>query len=450
MSKRRMKRKHKPPVPAKFKIGDRVRVKPGMSDEDHPDLPLGGWAGTISEVHKRGMYSVRWSRDTLASIHPIYKRRCAIDGKVLEEYWLEEEDLEIDPGGPLSIEQPTKITPRPLLAKNQDDRVRMVFGLTSDDFLPAVDGDSLETYYDHLVEHMSLPAQARYWPQEDFLDPLSRRRIEVIALDGEIAWDEEDGILCKIRTSEAEEIVPLMGIEFRRSDPNHRLVDDFSAWFCGELPVETEDNEDDEWDEDAEEDDQDEDDSEVLENATWRNVALLFLEIFAFAVCYGAVVGAAVAAMPWARWAAYIGGGVWGLLVMAAKVHFARKDMTHIAPRFKRGLGGTVGLVAGALQGAFFGIMAVACIGALLGGIVGILLRRVFAGKQGRFFHVFPGSVLFAAACGVAAQAFYVDRIAASEGLWDGAWAGLGIALLFCLSAVPLAVLTVRSPSRRD
>src|SRR5208283_853117 len=105
--------------------------------------------------------------------------------------------------------------------------------------------------------------------------------------------------------------------------------------------------------------------------------ALLFLEIFAFAVSYGAVVGAAVAAMPWARWAACIGGGVWGLLVAVAKVQFAHRDMTHIVPRFKKGVGGTVGLVAGALQGAFFGIMAVAFIGAALGGIVGILLRQV-------------------------------------------------------------------------
>jgi hypothetical protein len=40
MSKQRMKRRHEPPVPAKLKIGDRVRVKPGISDEDHSDIPL--------------------------------------------------------------------------------------------------------------------------------------------------------------------------------------------------------------------------------------------------------------------------------------------------------------------------------------------------------------------------------------------------------------------------
>ena len=51
------------------------------------------------------------------------------------------------------------------------------------------------------------------------------------------------------------------------------------------------------------------------------------------------------------------------------------------------------------------------------------------------------------AACGVAAQAFYMNRIAASEGLRLGAEIGLGIALLFCLVLLPLAFLTVRRPS---
>ena len=82
------RRKRKPPVPAKFKIGDRVGVRHGVMDDDHPDIPLGGWAGTISQVGKRGMYSVRWSRETLASIHPIYKKRSAIDSRAPDEYWL--------------------------------------------------------------------------------------------------------------------------------------------------------------------------------------------------------------------------------------------------------------------------------------------------------------------------------------------------------------------------
>jgi len=38
-----------------------------IRDTDYPDMPLGGWAGTISEIHKDGMYTVRLSRETLAA-----------------------------------------------------------------------------------------------------------------------------------------------------------------------------------------------------------------------------------------------------------------------------------------------------------------------------------------------------------------------------------------------
>ena len=66
-----MAKKAKLPTPTKFQVGDRVRVKQGIRDADYPDMPLGGWAGTISEVHDHGMYTVRWSQETLAAIHPV-------------------------------------------------------------------------------------------------------------------------------------------------------------------------------------------------------------------------------------------------------------------------------------------------------------------------------------------------------------------------------------------
>ena len=34
----------------RFKVGDKVRVKQGVSDPDFPDMPLGGWTGTITEI----------------------------------------------------------------------------------------------------------------------------------------------------------------------------------------------------------------------------------------------------------------------------------------------------------------------------------------------------------------------------------------------------------------
>src|SRR3954466_11221741 len=121
------------PVNARFQVGDRVRVKPGVSDPDFPDMPLGGWSGTVTEVieHEGQVNCVfRLDGRTLASIHPIYRQRCEIDGLDHRFMGVGQEDIEPDDGTPAPIEQPTAIVPRPLATDDPDDRVRMVFGLT--------------------------------------------------------------------------------------------------------------------------------------------------------------------------------------------------------------------------------------------------------------------------------------------------------------------------------
>ena len=81
-----MTKKAKLPTSTKFQVGERVRVKQGIRDADYPDMPLGGWAGTISDVHDHGMYTVRWSQETLAPPPSPEAVRTGWHG--LEQYWL--------------------------------------------------------------------------------------------------------------------------------------------------------------------------------------------------------------------------------------------------------------------------------------------------------------------------------------------------------------------------
>ena len=104
MSKRKRKWKS-PPVPAKFAVGCLVRIKPGVIDQDYPDMLLGGWLGTIDKV-EQGAYLVRWSEATLQAVHPTYWERCARDGVDFGGMWYQVEELEADLGEPLSIKQP--------------------------------------------------------------------------------------------------------------------------------------------------------------------------------------------------------------------------------------------------------------------------------------------------------------------------------------------------------
>lgn len=94
-------------LPARFAVGDAVRVKKGVPDPDYPDLSLGGWAGTVSEIAWAGgapLYLVFWNQHTLEQLPPAYHQRCDEDGFEADNTWLGEEDLEPDWGEPVEIE----------------------------------------------------------------------------------------------------------------------------------------------------------------------------------------------------------------------------------------------------------------------------------------------------------------------------------------------------------
>jgi len=47
-----MARKKSNSDPKRFEPGTKVRVRHGVRDPDFPDIPLGGWAGTIKDVER--------------------------------------------------------------------------------------------------------------------------------------------------------------------------------------------------------------------------------------------------------------------------------------------------------------------------------------------------------------------------------------------------------------
>ena len=67
----------------RFEVGNKVRVKPGVSDPDFPDIPLGGWTGTVTEVEQADdqiTYEIKWNKRTVNGMHPVYLTRCEMDG----------------------------------------------------------------------------------------------------------------------------------------------------------------------------------------------------------------------------------------------------------------------------------------------------------------------------------------------------------------------------------
>lgn len=223
------KQKSKTLPSARFRVGDMVRVKRGFMDVDYPDMPLGGWAGTVTEVQGDDTFTIRWSKQTMESIHPVFLQRCENDGLDAEVYVLTGDDLEAAPGGPLDIEQPQRITTRPLSRKDQDDRIRIVFGLTSNDPLPDVDDEALEVYHEYLSKNLVFSFTAEHGGEYGHPE-----RVKIVGLgdpDEEPMIDDHYGIICEARLEGQMVNVPLGELDDAKGKPNRQMVDDYCYWF---------------------------------------------------------------------------------------------------------------------------------------------------------------------------------------------------------------------------
>ena len=217
----------------RFNVGDEVRVCSCFIDPDYEDLTIGGWAGRIAEVQNGATptFLVRWSNQTLEKQSSIYLKRCKRDGLDCNEMWLEEGELQPVLGGPLTIERPKSVVSRPLSMNDQDDRIRAVFELTSDDPLPEADDESLVAYGKYLANKLSFPFEAKY----SFETGPFQSKIYSITVLGLLDLDDFPsdgyGLFCKARREGKLIELPLAEVEVGKRDPNRRLIEDYSCWF---------------------------------------------------------------------------------------------------------------------------------------------------------------------------------------------------------------------------
>jgi len=218
----------------RLKVGDKVRVRSGVSDPEYDDLTIGGCTGTIAELQDGTppIVLVRWSKQTLKAQSPIYRKRCERDGFDSNEMWLAEADLEPDRGGPVTIEPSENVVTRPLSMSDQDDRIRAVFGLTSDDPLPEADDESVVTYFKFLAAKLSFPFEAQYSFETGLLQSTTWSITAVGLLDPDDFPTEEYGLFCEARRGRRGVELPLAELEVGKGDPNRQLVDDYSYWFA--------------------------------------------------------------------------------------------------------------------------------------------------------------------------------------------------------------------------
>ena len=428
----------------RFQVGNKVRVKPGVSDPDFPDMPLGGWSGIVTEIiEHEGQINCVFKLDdqTLASIHPIYRKRCERDGLEYETMGLGEEDLEIDDGASISIEQPTGIKTPPLSERDQDDRVRMALGLTHDDPLPEISLETLPTYHRYLTANLKFPFNA-YCGEEE-VGPFSRKRatMTVTGLLDPVreGLDVEDGLVCKGRGRGDEIEVPLAEIEAEKKNPNFKLISDYAYWFHN-WPCRDESEID------------REDDGQDIGSDIPPPGRLIFTKAILLCVVgggiLGATIGAAIKTFNGAGLAALIGAiplGMIGALILG-RYGIIVGAVNRL--RFGAFLGAVLGSLGGGLVGVVAGLTVVALPWSLLGLIAGMFLGPyVLLQKQPRLVSFRAAS--FGTCGGVLISAFRHDQARAIAGAVSGAITGLVAAVLLLL-LIGAVCLIPRTPMGDD
>lgn len=352
-----------------------MRVKPGVPDPDYPDIPLGGWAGTVREANTRrqpATYLIQWDPHTLAHMHPIFQQRCLRDDLDVDSMWLDEQDIEPATGEPAPMEQPSRIVTLPLDPADQEDRVRAMLGLTSDDPLPEVDEANLRTCQRYLSEHLSFPFEVRYMEVTESFE-MKPRTATVRRLSEQLQVLETEEIHADVGTGEGALLLPLAALQVAAKGPNRRLVEDYFYWFsqwgeAGDLhpflgalqPVDS-----------------------PAPPLGFRGIAKQFLWAALYGGIYGLLLGTMLGTVEPALLGAGIGAALLALIGffkgVDSSVTLDTVDGLLTGTIFGRLLSAGVTGVVGSLVGAGVAVLIVAYPGTLIGGFAGALLGGLLA-----------------------------------------------------------------------
>jgi hypothetical protein len=391
----------------RYAVGDAVRVRAGTIDPDFPDIPLDGWAGVIAECDETSpsLYLVRWTAETLSRLTPAYRVRCDRDDMDADETWLLGKDLEPDPGGPLAIIAPQKLRPRALDRNDSEDRVRAIFGLTSDDPLPAVDAASLRRFHEHFTKNLSLPQPARF-DHARANDLLMIQRL--LPLDDETV---EEGLLVEVVQADGVDSVPLADLSLWTDDDIGEDVEAYGEWFLESVEVAPQPG------------------GYLQYLGKLPSLQMILGRILLACILIGALFGAILWSHEFAVPLAQGGGLLFGLLglLIGARSEAALRRTLLRPPGFLIGLmlGSMLGLVVGAVGAVLLLGFLGAIPGAILGSLLGQLLSACGVRRPPTFRLTLLGAYL-----GAGVDAYLRSADEAIAGGVRGAVGGIGVFLV--------------------
>jgi hypothetical protein len=409
----------------RWAVGDAVRVRKGTLDPDFPEVPLGGWAGTVRSI-KPGhppIYEVVLTQATLDAMPALYRQLCEAEDVAWDRIFLEGDELEPDSGGPLLLELPSPEAIQ-LSQMGAEGRVRLALGAPLEGPLPPVSVESLAKYRAHLLDMMPLPypiilVEANKGPVPR---PVLLVRIQPPSATGPALGLR--GVIVDIIVGPTHQFeVPLHDLRPDESAPNPWPFMDYLFWL-GSAPLVGPDGVE---------------RPPLLERETVGTSARKLARVVAGFALAGAGLGAAAGGVIWSaseagRVAFYVTTAVLAALGLLVGGLAEGKMRAASGKGIGAFAGGTAGAVLGGALGACLGTFAVACLGSVPGAIAGSLLRaalsRLRLPAPGAFVSPFAGAAL-----GAVLYLLLDDWDRAAPGV---AW-GTGVGLI----AGPVAALLV-------
>lgn len=115
---------------------------------------------------------------------------------------------------------------------NQEERIRQVFGIPSEDPLPPVREDTLARYYAFIVDKLTFPFEAVCCPNGgDARQLIHYVRVLGLIDPGQIRQSNLHGLYCLAENAKGSLQLPLTELGLRDEGPNGQIVDDFAYWF---------------------------------------------------------------------------------------------------------------------------------------------------------------------------------------------------------------------------
>jgi hypothetical protein len=216
-----------------IKLGDVVRVKPGVTDPDDPSIDWSGWYGRVDEIDPPGsrprFILIDLDSVTLKGLPPEHIRRCEEQGLDWRQLGLYVEDVELAEARDTvddvkRVRQELESQHEWDYLGEQGQRIHAIVGGVRDEW------KQMQAWAEHLEASLTFPFEAEVaeWQERG---PLRTGDIlRVLSIED---VDDMYGVLVRCRRGRQIHHAMLADLEVTdRNSPNHQLVDDYSVWFA--------------------------------------------------------------------------------------------------------------------------------------------------------------------------------------------------------------------------